>query len=164
MRREEKLKGRQAVGKWRIQIEKKELAPLNCLKGQPKGESTDKLAWKFKLDHCFMSKTLKKEGTSICARKTRHTHSHSPTAVATTESTLLVVELDTFAHKGRWCQHTKCTPASSKWKYLVVGEAGSVYKWLGGKKSDKIESTDKISSQESLKSCTKRNFTHQAKT
>ena len=29
-----------------------------------------------------MSKTLEKEGPSICARKTRHNHCHSPTAVA----------------------------------------------------------------------------------
>ena len=51
MRREEKLKERQAV-KWQIQtLEGRELAPLYCLKGQPKGESTDKLARKFKLDH-----------------------------------------------------------------------------------------------------------------
>ena len=46
-----------------------------------------------------MSKTLKKEGHSICARKTRHAQSHSPTAVATTESTLLDAELETFAPK-----------------------------------------------------------------
>ena len=42
-----------------------------------------------------MSKTLEKEGPSICARKTRHTHCHSPTAVATTESTLLDPQLET---------------------------------------------------------------------
>ena len=82
-----------------------------------------------------MSKTLEKEGPSICARKTWHTHCHSPTAVATTESTLLDPQLETFAPVGRWCQHTKCAPASSKWTYLVVGVARSVYKWLGGKKN-----------------------------
>ena len=74
MRREENLKERQAVGKWQVQIEGRELAPLNCLKGEPKGESTDTLAWKFKLDHCFMSKTLKKGGTSICCKE-NPTHS-----------------------------------------------------------------------------------------
>ena len=36
-----------------------------------------------------MSKTLEKEGPSICAKKTRHNHCYSPTAVATTDSTLL---------------------------------------------------------------------------
>ena len=56
MRREEKLKERQAVGKWQIQIKGRGLAPLNCLKGQPKGESTEKLAWKFKVDHCLCLK------------------------------------------------------------------------------------------------------------
>ena len=103
-----------------------------------------------------MSKTLEKEGSSICARKTRRTHCHSPTAVATTESTLPDPKLETFAPDGRWCQHTKCAPATSEWKYLVVGVARSVYRWLGGKKTDKIESSDKISSQESLKTCTKK--------
>ena len=125
-RREEKLTVRQAVGKWQIQIEGKELFPLNCLKGQPKGKSTKKLAWKFKQDHCVMSKTLKEKGPSICARKTRHTHTHALTAVATTESTLLDAEFETFAPKGQWCRHTKCAPTSSKRKYLVVGVAGSV--------------------------------------
>ena len=159
MRREEKLKERQAVGKWQIQIEGRRLAPLNCLKGQPKGESTDKLAWKFKLDHCFMSKTLKKKGASICARKTRHTRSHTPPwmVLATTESTMLVAELETFARKGRWCQHTKLCPGffqmkicGCRWSRQCISTNGLVAK----KKTDKIESSDKISSQESLKTCT----------
>ena len=40
MRREEKLWVRQAAGKWQIQIEGRELEPLNCLKAQPEGKST----------------------------------------------------------------------------------------------------------------------------
>ena len=71
-----KLRERQAMEKWQRQIEVREGAPLNSLKGQPKGEATKKLAWRFKLDPCFMSKTLKKEGPSFCncARKSWNTH------------------------------------------------------------------------------------------
>ena len=47
-------------------IEGRERAPLNYLKGQPKGESTDKLAWKLKLDHCFMSKSLEGRNFHLC--------------------------------------------------------------------------------------------------
>ena len=154
----------QAVGKWQIQIEGRELAPLNCLKGQPKGESTEKLAWKFKLDHCFMSKTLKKEGPSICARKTCHAQSHSPAAVATTESTLLDAELETFAPKVA-CVSTQNVPWLFPNENIWLWVKQAVYtNGLVAKKTDKIESDDKISSQVSLKTCTKRNFTHQAKT
>ena len=45
-------------------------------------------------------------------------------------------------------------PNENIWLWVLHAQGG-VYKWLGGKKTDKIESSDKISSQESLKTCTK---------
>ena len=57
-----------------------------------------------------MSKTLKKEGSSICVRKTRHTHSHSTTAVVTTESKLLDARLETYAPKRSFVSaHQVCS-------------------------------------------------------
>ena len=70
------LKESQAVGTGNaMQIEGRELAPLNCLKRETKAESTRKLASKLKLDHYFMSKILKKEGPSVCACKENSTQS-----------------------------------------------------------------------------------------
>ena len=111
-----------------------------------------------------MSKTLKNIGPSICARKTRHAQSHSPAAVTTTESTLLDAELETFASKvaGVGTQNVPwLLPNENVW--LWVKQA--VYtNGLVAKQTNKIENGDEISSQVSLKTCTKKNFTHQAKT